>query len=138
VSSNTAGRGRSSPWPRPRIAAHGQGGIPSATVKSSVTHEEQSLALRNYLTSEQRLAEGYLGIDPGWVHHRKIEAVVGSGGMAIIDRQIKELPDLPDWQRSVRIDHLYTRLVVEFCRIHRLPTLAAILAQGSRTFGSRN
>ena len=100
-------------------------------------HHEHSGALRAELSSEQRLAEGYLGIDPGFVHQRKIEAVVGPKGMAIIDRQINELPDLPDWQRAVRIDHIYTRLIVEFCRINGIPSLGQILAQGrGRLFSS--
>jgi hypothetical protein len=104
---------------------------------TTVTQEDESLALRIDLTSEQRLADGYLAIDPGLVHHRKIEAVVGQRGMALIDRQINELPDMPDWQRTVRIDHIYTRLIVEFCQINRVPTLGAILAQGKgRLFSS--
>lgn len=93
-------------------------------------HLEQSKALREELSSEQRLVDGYLGIDPGFVHQRKIETILGRKGMEVVDRRIKELPALPDWQGAVRVDHIYTQVMVEFCRALDVPTLGGLLAQG--------
>ena len=43
--------------------------------------------------------------------------------MKFIDINIKNLPDLPEWQKSVRIDHIYVEAVLVFCRSLGVQTL---------------
>lgn len=68
-----------------------------------------------------------LTIDPGFVHQRKIQALVGDRGMKAIDDAIAKMPaDLPDWQQENRIDHIYKDVLLAFCRALRVPTLQEI------------
>jgi hypothetical protein len=81
-------------------------------------------------TPEWRAAVVHHAIDPGFVHHRKIETILGSQGMSIIDEQIRNLPqNLPDWQRPVRIDHVYTRAMLVFCKALNIRSLRQIMAK---------
>lgn len=58
-----------------------------------------------------------LYLDPGFVHHRKIEAILGQSGMSIIDNEINKLPlSLMDWEKRVRIDHIYSRILLLYCK----------------------
>jgi len=70
-------------------------------------------------------------IDPGFVHHRLIQTILGPRPMSLIDQAITSLPDLPDWQRRVRIDHIYTQAMVLFCNAIGVPPLRSLLAAGS-------
>jgi len=90
--------------------------------------EEQALDLRTELSPEQRTADMRLSIDPGFVHHRKIQTLLGQDGMKYIDEAINQLPDQPDWMRSTRINHIYTEAVLIFCKALEIPTLGQILA----------
>jgi len=50
--------------------------------------------------------------------------------MSIIDEQIRNLPqNLPDWQRPVRIDHIYTRTMLMFCKAQKITCLRQIMAK---------
>lgn len=69
-------------------------------------------------------------IDPGFVHKRKIQTILGPEGMKIVDAVIRDLPELPDWQREVRIDHIYKDVILKFCEIHKIKTLGEILHEG--------
>ena len=64
--------------------------------------------IRDKLTTEQRARDLIHTIDPGFVNRRKIETLLGVKGMEVIDDLTKQLPDLAEWQREVRIDHIYT------------------------------
>ena len=69
---------------------------------------------RNDHTSAWRAGNVRHTIDPGFVHFRKIETILGENGMKVIDDQIRKLPgDLPEWQRKVRIEHMYARTMLE-------------------------
>jgi hypothetical protein len=81
------------------------------------------------LTPEQRTADMRLTIDPGFVHHRLIQTVIPPGGIAVLDSQIRDFPDLPDHVRRLRIDHLYMEALLLFCQHLHIPTLGEILAQ---------
>jgi len=85
------------------------------------------LSIREKLTPAQRATPLRLTIDPGFVHHRKIQTVIGSLGMNSIDNAIKELPDSPDWVRNVRIDHIYTQALLLFCNQLGIRPLSDIL-----------
>jgi hypothetical protein len=77
----------------------------------------------------QRAVELEHTIDPGFVHHRKIQTILTHKGMEVIDKLISALPGgLPDWQKAVRIDHVYTRVFLAWCRAAGIKPLGEILA----------
>ena len=84
--------------------------------------------MRTELSPEQRTVDMCLSIDLGFVHHRKIQTLLGQDGMKYIDEAINQLPDQPDWMRSTRINHIYTEAVLIFCKALEIPTLGQILA----------
>lgn len=86
------------------------------------------MTTRDSLTSEQRSTSLIHTIDPGFVHHRKIETILGPSNMMIVDERIKSLPDLPEWQRRVRIDHIYTQALLIVCNKTEIRPLQDILA----------
>jgi hypothetical protein len=50
--------------------------------------------------------------------------------MKMIDQAINNLPkDVPDWQRSVRIEHIYTRVMLLWCEANGVRTLGDVLAK---------
>lgn len=63
--------------------------------------------IREHLSIDERIQSVEYTIDPGFVHKRKIETIIGPTGMRMIDDAIRRLPELPDWQKEVRIDHIY-------------------------------
>jgi hypothetical protein len=98
---------------------------------------EQSHALQTRLGTKERTADYFLAIDPGFVHRRKIETVVSEPGMNLIDRYTRDLPDLPDWQREVRIDQIYTKVLVGLCEAIGIHPLGQLLSEGTgRLFSS--
>jgi hypothetical protein len=83
------------------------------------------------LSSENRATILDLSVDPGFVHHRKIQALIGEAGMSFVDRMIGELPDLPDFQRKLRIDYIYRDVLLEWCRQSGTGTLEDALSIGA-------
>ena len=58
-------------------------------------------------------------VDPGFVHHRKIETILGQQGSAVINDDISRLSaSAPEWQKKVAIDHIYTPSLLEFCKLN--------------------
>ncbi|MEJ2745194.1 MAG: hypothetical protein P8123_05850 [bacterium] len=87
--------------------------------------------LRTRLTPEQRTEQLSLTIDPGFVHHRKIQTIIGSAGMNFIDEGIRQLPaTLPDWTKDVRIDHIYTDVLLAWCKIKKVKSLSEFIIAG--------
>jgi hypothetical protein len=86
--------------------------------------------IREKLTPTQRATELRLTIDPGFVHHRKVQTIIGHEGMIVVDRLIAELPELPAWQKEVRIDHIYTKVMLALCNQIRVKPLEEVLAEG--------
>lgn len=71
-----------------------------------------------------------LFVDPGFVHHRKIEAILGPAGTEIITNEIARIPaSTPPWRREVLIDHIYSRITLDFCGINGIKTLEQVLAE---------
>lgn len=79
---------------------------------------------------EVRALDLGLTIDPGFVNHRRIETIIGESGVNVIDGKTARLPDMADYQRQVRIDQIYTRVLLEYCKIHEIPTLEQCLRDG--------
>lgn len=88
---------------------------------------ENKKTLRDYLTPEQRACPLQLSIDPGFVHHRKIQAIIGIKGMRFIDDASSRLPaDMPDWTKEIRIDHIYKDVLLTFCKALKIRTLQEV------------
>jgi hypothetical protein len=87
-------------------------------------------SFKKHTTREFRALPLSLTIDPGFVHRRKIQTILGQPGMTIVDNMVGRLPLMADWQREVRIDHVYTSVMLEYCRIHQAKTLEEILIHG--------
>lgn len=84
--------------------------------------------IRTSLTPAQRATPLHYTIDLGFVHHRKVQARIGYEGMRMIDQAIRELPELPDYLKSIRIDHIYTHVLLLFCNKLGVPPLEELLA----------
>jgi len=71
-----------------------------------------------------QLEDVVLHIDPGFVHRRKIEAILGENGSAIINNEIANIPlNTPEWTKEVKIDHIYARIILDYCKILGIRTL---------------
>ena len=76
------------------------------------------------------MEEQKLIVDLGFVHHRKIQTIVQEQGTEIINSQIARIPaSVPEWQKPVHIDHIYTRTLLHFCKINGINTLEQILLE---------
>jgi len=64
-----------------------------------------------------------LTIDPGFVHRRKVQTIIGDVGMRIVDEETQKLPELPGHEVERRTDHIYTKVMLAYCDIHKVPTL---------------
>ena len=88
--------------------------------------------IREELTSEQRSKNIIMRIGPGFVHRRKIIALL-EVGEEYINKEITELPSMPDWERQVRIDHIYSKYMLHFCSHSGVKTLSELLSDGCGT-----
>jgi len=86
-------------------------------IRDDLTPDERALPVRHY-------------IDPGFVNHRLVETVVGDIGVAEINRLIRLLPKLPEWQHTTQVAHIYTRVALGFCEALKVPSLGEVLARG--------
>jgi len=85
---------------------------------------------RNTLSSKQRAANLKLKIDPSFVHHRKIETIMGAQGTNYINEQILLIPEsTPEWRKKVHIDHIYSDMFLFLCENWRVPSLFEILSK---------
>ncbi len=89
--------------------------------------------IREHLTPEQRATDLDLVIDPGFVNHRKIQTIIGKPGMEFIDSHYRNLPDLPEWEKKVRLDHIYSEATLIFCKQVGVNTLQHCLATNAGT-----
>ena len=86
------------------------------------------MTIRDELTPDQRALPLLHYIDPGFVHHRRIQTIIGREAMVPIDEAIRNLPDLPDWQRETRINHIFTEAMVMFCGHIGIKSLEEVLS----------
>lgn len=69
-----------------------------------------------------------LMIDPGFVNHRKAQTLLQEAGTEVLNNRISQIPlSVPEWQKPVHIDHIYTRTLLEFCKINGVNTLEQLL-----------
>lgn len=72
--------------------------------------------------------EKVMTVDPGFVHHRKIETILGEAGTEIFNTEISKIPiSTPEWRKEVVIDHIYTRITLDFCKVNGVKTLEEAL-----------
>lgn len=89
------------------------------------------MSIRDSLTRAQRCEDLAFTIDPGFVHRRKIETIIGDTGVALIDEMIAAGPrDLPEWMVESRVDRIYTKAMLEVCRHWKVRTLQALMNEG--------
>jgi hypothetical protein len=48
----------------------------------------------------------------------------------VIDEEIRRLPDRPEWERAVRIGHIYSRVMLKLCEVIGVGSLGQVVAQG--------
>jgi hypothetical protein len=85
--------------------------------------------VRESLSAEQRVSTVEHTIDPGFVNHRRIETILGDDGRQAINRAIAALPAMPEWQKNVRIGHIYSDIMLTFCRVLEVPPLGRLVAE---------
>ena len=77
---------------------------------------------------DTKTIEKKLVVDPGFVNHRKIDAILGEAGTEIINNAISKIPaNTPGWKKDVDIDHIYSRVLLEFCNAIGIKTLEEAL-----------
>ena len=73
-----------------------------------------------------------LHADPGLVHHRKIESLLGTTGSTIISDLIAQIaPSTPDWRKEVLIDQIYSKVLLDVMHLWKIKTLEQTLAEQS-------
>jgi hypothetical protein len=87
------------------------------------------MQIRN-LSPQDRALDVRLTIDPGFVHYRLIETIVGQAAADFISSEVAKLPSLPEGILRTRINHIYSRLATDFCAELKVPTLRELLARG--------
>src|SRR5688572_4133981 len=84
---------------------------------------------RRTTSSEERLTDLHLVIEPGFVHHRAIEARLTAEIRQEMNAQIARLPREPDFRFELQVDQLYSEAILLACRLSSAPTLGAWLAE---------
>lgn len=85
--------------------------------------------IKESLTKTQRTLPLSLYIDPGFVHHRKIETILGQSGINLINGSISKIPShVPNWQKATQIDHIYTRIFLKWAAHVNIKTLLEVLS----------
>lgn len=82
---------------------------------------------RRRLTSPERALTLQHTVDPAFVNRRLVHTVPGNRGTAVTNDLIAKLPAVPDWQRTVQIDHIYKNVTLKFCELHRIRTLGELI-----------
>lgn len=99
--------------------------IPHDTIPSTVSHNHEMKNEENNTNLNFRQSDDtVLIVDPGFVHHRKIEAILGKQGTEIINSEIARIPhQTPEWRKNVLIDHIYSRIILDFCKLIGIRTI---------------
>ncbi|MFN9620354.1 MAG: hypothetical protein ACK55X_11645 [Synechococcaceae cyanobacterium] len=87
--------------------------------------------IRQQLSPSKRALPLEHTIDPGFVNRRAVQSVLGPAGIKVVDEMTTRLPPHPEWQASIRLDHIYTDVMLAFCNVNRIPTLAQLLSAGA-------
>ncbi|MCU0866259.1 MAG: hypothetical protein MUC36_20940, partial [Planctomycetes bacterium] len=88
------------------------------------------MSLRDDLTRSQRCEDLGFTIDPGFVHRRKIETILGQPGVDIINSAIARIPDMPEGLREFQIDRIYKDVFLVLIEQWKVPSLHQLIAEG--------
>jgi hypothetical protein len=83
---------------------------------------------KEHTTTEERSLNLFHTIDPGLVNRRKIQTLLGQIGMNIIDEAINKIPKENNALDDIRIDHIYTDVILTFCKLNKIKTLSEVLS----------
>ena len=99
---------------------------------------EQAMALREHETTSVRTADARMSIDPGFVHHRLIQNLLGVELMAHVNEAVRRIPpDAPSYVRELQTDHVYVDAVIILCSHVGIPSLSRLLSnRRGRVFAS--
>lgn len=92
--------------------------------------ESDGFDIRAMLTTDQRLADMNLVIDPGFVNHRLVQTVLGEPAITFINDGVAAIPDMPEGLRRGQIDHVYSRIVLTWVKAIEVPSLLEVLGAG--------
>jgi len=88
-----------------------------------IDFEEDVRYFREEETPETRSLDAALTIDPGFVHHRKIQTILGPEGMPSVNDLINRIPaDLPSGLRLVQINNIYKDVCLDWCKNQKVKT----------------
>lgn len=83
---------------------------------------------RDILTTAQRTLDLELRLDPMFVNHRLIGSIFGDKFIDLVNQRVAEIPpNVPEWQKNVQIDHIYTSSVLYICKVLKIPSLGALI-----------
>jgi hypothetical protein len=99
--------------------------------EADIDYSEQARVFRSDHTTIERTAPACMSIDPGFVHHRLIQNIIGKGGIEAVNAALASIPaDTQSFLRQLQTDHLYVEAVVTLCSHIKAPSLSELLAQG--------
>lgn len=86
-------------------------------------------------SSATRKIEARMSIDPGFVNHRKVQSVLGDEGIKLINDLIsRNVSDkLPEGLKQTQIDHMYTKVILDFCKVAKIKTFGETYANKKGT-----
>lgn len=56
-----------------------------------------------------------------------MHTVLGDAGTNVINDMTARMPDMPDWQRAVQVDHIYKNVTPKFCEVNGIRTLGELI-----------
>ena len=90
--------------------------------------------LRTGLTPAQRASPLNHTIDPGFVHHSRIQTILGPAAMQLLDQDLQRIPHIPEGLKLAHINHAYTRFFLEWCNHTVVPPLGELVGTGEGSF----
>ncbi len=85
---------------------------------------------RDHSTTELRNAPFNYSIDPGFVHFRKIHSILYPGALKAINEMIRNLPELPERQKELQIDHIYNKVFCDVVETAGIKNIVEIVSTG--------
>lgn len=91
--------------------------------------EKQVKYFRENETPESRSLDAEFTIDPGFVHQRKIQTILGNKGTSIINNLVLKIPsNLQVGLKMIQINHIYKDVFLYWCKINGIKTFEEIYA----------
>ncbi len=84
--------------------------------------------IRESLTIQQRSLPLQHGIDPGFVNHRRILALIGEEGRLSVERAVAAIPPMPEGLREAHVRQIYAAHMLTFCKVLGALPLGQVIA----------